>query len=329
MPGRVRVRPGSLSFLASVAVASLSVPSVSRASEALRSECPELSSGDLEELEARFRSTLLVRGRSTAGFVLRCSHGAVELAPLETPERPSIVERGDSRLVERFLEALDALLTRAGVEEPAASNRATKAPPPEAPKGAPHAAAAARRPSPSDTTAEPLRPAVGPPEKTDDPTARARTRLLVEPQFTLWATETPGALGLQLTGETFWSEWGLLVSVAGHLSLGDTAQLRPFEMTGSTGVALRPNERIELEVGPLLSFLGVPAPESGGSLGSSLRPGAFVGGRLETKTSFGALFVHAIVRFVAARRDLYIEDERVGTIPAVAPSFGVGLAFEP
>lgn len=325
----MRLRPGSLPFLASVAVASLSFPNVSRASEALRSECPELSSDELEELEARFRSTLLVRGRSTAGFVLRCSEGAVELAPLETPDRSWIVERGSSRLVERFLEALDALLTRAGVEEPAPSNPATKAPPPEAPEDAPRAAAATPRPSPSDTTAEPLRPAAGPPEKTDDPTPGAPTRLLVEPQFILWAAETPGALGLQLTGERFWSEWGFLVSVAGHLSLGDTAQLRPFEMTGSAGIAVRPSARVELEVGPLLSFLGVPAPDSGGSFGSSLRPGAFVGARLESRTSFGALFVHAVVRFVAARRELYIEDERVGTIPAVAPSFGVGLAFEP
>ncbi len=308
-------------------VASLTFSSVSRAGETLRSECPELSGDDLEELEARFRSTLLVRGRSTGGFTLRCSETAVELTLRETRDRSSTVERGADRLVERFLEALDALLARTEVEAPTPPNASTKAPSPETVEDDARSAVAV--PEPPVTNVAPVRSEPVRAPDADEPSPEARTRLLVEPQFTLWATETPGALGLQLTGERFWSEWGVLVSVAGQLSLASAADLRPFEMTGSTGVLLRPSERVELEIGPLLSFLGVPAPESGGAFGSSLRPGAFVGARFETRTPFGALFIHALVRFIAARRDLYVEDERVGTIPAVAPSFGVGVAFEP
>lgn len=311
----------------------------------LTAECPELSAEELAEIEARFRSACLVRGAAMPSLQLDCSASRLELRDVSGSPTPWSQTRGSAKLVEQFLALLDQTLeeeTRAElappgpgpveshIEVPSQMEPIAIGVAPVIAEPTPLVASA-----PAGSTSEPLAPEDSMNERRAEeserttPALKAQSRLSVGPTFELWATELVGAAGLEISERTLWGRWGFSVHGAAQISVDERESLRPFEIHGGAGAAFRPTRSIQLELGLLLSFLGVSPPAgTDGGLGSSLRPGAYAGITVEQPVSFGALYAKLGLRAVSASRAIYIGDELVETVPPVTPYVTVGAGFD-
>lgn len=313
-------------------------------SAAIVSECGDLLEDELDELEARARSAYLIRGRSMPVFSLRCDAERLELGELAPAVATVTRSRDETRLVEQFVSLLGELLqktpgpdvssspgaipdgerTVGALAAPAASGQdagkqeATREEPEEGPESAESAESeeSERRDGP-DLAASPRRV----PPRAD--------RLSLAPSFTLWATELAGAFGLDLAWRQKGTRIGAVVRGSGQVSVDERSGLRPFEVSVGGGIWYRPLANLSFELSPVLSFVAVPPPSStDAAFGSSLRPGLLLGASVEFPSSFGAWFGALGVRATLAERAIFVGDERLATIPAVAPWMSLGVELD-
>jgi hypothetical protein len=286
-------------------------------------DCPDVSSEERAEIEARFRSGCLVRGITMPGFRLHCGAGELELqelppgsgrvlhavrasAPLVEqfvglfvlwleqvpPASPIAAPAGPKQPEERPIQAVESVPAGSGGSVVAAVDSSTPAdaPAPDTPAAAegPVVEAAPQEAAPTDELAK--RPKVTPAARPVESSraGASSTVAFVGPLFSLWATSFPGVLGAQAGVRHVRGSVGGSVELAALVSPSDPLQLRPFEADFGAGFFWLPWDWLALEIGGLASLLavfggGVDAPVD-------VEPNAYAKARFAQKLTFGALY---------------------------------------